>query len=147
MILVFYSEANRKYRMMEKAVNAVVSYLCLTCTVPLPSRCEAEVSAAVAAAKEAVHLKKMLVDLDLMPESLPIIIAEDNAACIAQCEAGLRHVRNAKHYEVRLRFLQQLVVDGEIQFQYCPTDLMVADYLTKPLDAAKFTQFRSKTIV
>ena len=110
------------------------------------STAEAEVSAAVAAAKEAVHLKKMLVDLDLMPESLPIIIAEDNAACIAQCEAGLRHVRNAKHYEVRLRFLQQLVVDGEIQFQYCPTDLMVADYLTKPLDAVKFSQFRSKTI-
>jgi len=71
---------------------------------------------------------------------------EDNAACIARCEAGLRHVRNAKHYVVRLRFLQQLVVDGEMQFQYCPTDLMVEDYLTKPLDAVKFSQFRSKTI-
>jgi len=111
------------------------------------STAEAEVSAAVAAAKEAVHLKRMLIDLDIMDESSPILIAEDNAACIAQCEAGLRHVRNAKHYEVRLRFLQQLVVDGEIQFQYCPTDHMVADYLTKPLDATKFLYFRERTMV
>ena len=111
------------------------------------STAEAEASAAVAAAKEAVHLKRMLIDLDLMKDDSPILIAEDNAACIAQCEAGLRHVRNAKHYEVRLRFLQQLVVDGEIQFQYCPTDHMVADYLTKPLNATKFTYFRNKTMV
>jgi hypothetical protein len=59
------------------------------------STAEAEVSAAVAAAKEAVHLKRMLIDLDLMKDDSPILIAEDNAACIAQCEAGLRHVRNA----------------------------------------------------
>ena len=66
------------------------------------------------AAKEAVHIKRMLIDLGLMHEFTPLKITEDNAACIAQCEAGLRHVRNAKHYEVRLRFLQQLVVDKEI---------------------------------
>ena len=35
-----YSEASRKCRVVEKAVNAVVPYLCLTCAVPLPSRCE-----------------------------------------------------------------------------------------------------------
>jgi len=108
---------------------------------------DAEVSAAVVAAKEAVHIKRMLIDLGLMHESTPLKITEDNAACIAQCEAGLRHVRNAKHYEVRLRFLQQLVVDKEIEFQYCPTDDMVADFLTKPLDSQKFCYFRDRVMV
>ena len=108
------------------------------------STAEAEVSAAVVAAKEAVHLKQLLVDIGIMPDSDPLIIAEDNAACIAQCEAGLRHVRNAKHYEVRLAFLQQLVVDNEVQFRYCPTDHMLADFLTKPLDVQKFTYFRDQ---
>ena len=104
--------------------------------------CEAEVNAAVVAAKDAVHLSRMLHDLGYGTAG-PLQIAEDNSACIAQATAGLRHVRNAKHYEVNLRFLQQLVVDGDVQFVYCPTDLQLADFFTKPLDEDKFVHFRN----
>ena len=92
--------------------------------------------------KEAVHFGRMLFDLGLMAADVPIQIAEDNSACIAQAEAGLRHVRNAKHYAVKLRFLQQLVVDKVIAFVYCPTDVQLADFFTKPLDADAFVKFR-----
>lgn len=105
------------------------------------STCEAEVNAAVAAVKDAIHLKRLLIDLKLT-EEFPLRIMEDNSACIAQAEAGLKHVRNAKHYEVKLRFLQQRVVDNEVEFEYCPTDHQVADFFTKPLDEAKFLGFR-----
>ena len=108
------------------------------------STCEAEVNAAVVAAKDAVHIHRLLVDLGVCDGTKPLQIAEDNAACIAQAQAGLRHVRNAKHYEVRLRFLQQLVLDKQIQFKYCPTDLQLADMLTKPLDSTKFLKFRDQ---
>ena len=84
------------------------------------STCEAEVNAAVAAVKDALHLKRLLIELKLTDE-FPLRILEDNSACIAQANAGLRHVRNAKHYEVKLRFLQQQVVDKEVEFEYCPT--------------------------
>ena len=47
--------------------------------------------------------------------------------CIAQAETGLRHVRNARHYAVRLRFLQELVVNKEVAFKYCPTNYQLAD--------------------
>jgi len=106
------------------------------------STCEAEVNAAVQSAKDALHLHRMLVDLGYATFDSPIQIAEDNSACIAQAQSGLRHVRKAKHYEVRLRFLQQLVVNRDIEFVYCPTDLMVADFFTKPLDSDKFIRFR-----
>ena len=106
------------------------------------STCEAEVNAATVSAKEAVHFGRMLFDLGLMAADVPIQIAEDNSACIAQAEAGLRHVRNAKHYAVKLRFLQQLVVDKVIAFVYCPTDVQLADFFTKPLDADAFVKFR-----
>ena len=106
------------------------------------STCEAEVNAAAAAAKDAVHLKTMLVELGQMPKDFPIRIAEDNSAAIAQVEAGLMHIRNAKHYAVKLRFLQQLVVDREVEFIYTPTDQQLADFLTKPLDVVKFQKFR-----
>ena len=106
------------------------------------STCEAEVNAAVVAAKDALHISQLLKDLGYSPGG-PLQIAEDNAACIAQAKSGLRHVRNAKHYQVKLRFLQQLVVDKDIEFIYCPTDLQLADFFTKPLVDAKYISFRN----
>jgi len=106
------------------------------------STCEAEVSAAVVACKDAVHIKLLLVELGLMAENVPIQIHEDNSACIAQAEGGLRHVRKAKHYAVRLRYLQELVVNKEVEFRYTPTKEQLADFFTKPLDCETFVRFR-----
>lgn len=109
------------------------------------STCEAEVNAAVNAVKDAVHINKILYDLKLT-EKRPLTIKEDNSACIAQANSGIRHVRNAKHYEIRLRFLQQKVVDKEVEFEYCPTEHQLADVFTKPLDETKFLGFRKSLL-
>jgi len=106
------------------------------------STCEAEVNAAVSGVKDAVHLQRMLFDLGLAPENKTIIVHEDNSAAISQAKAGLRAIRNAKHYHVKLAWLQQLVNDKHVKFQYCPTNDMLADFYTKPLDVDKFIQFR-----
>ena len=52
-----------------------------------------------------------------------------------------------QHYEVKLRFLQQLVVDKDIEFVYCPTDVQLADFFTKPLDSDLFRKFRNSIMV
>ena len=106
------------------------------------STCEAEINAAVVAAKDALHVQRLLIDLGYADKETAVQIAEDNSAAIAQATAGIRHVRNAKHYEIRLRFLQQLVVDKHVDFVYCPTDRQLADLFTKPLDGEKFVLFR-----
>ena len=77
----------------------------------------------------------------MIKDDRPLDIAEDNAACIAQANSGIKHVRDAKHYEVRLRFLQQKVVDKEVKFKYCPTNHQIADVFTKPLGESKFLWF------
>jgi len=110
------------------------------------STCEAEVNAACVAAKDALHIQRLLSDLALAPADRPVMIEEDNAACIAQATSGLRHVRAAKHYEVRLRFLQQLVVDKHVTFNYCPTGSQFADFMTKPLESILFARFRDATL-
>jgi hypothetical protein len=107
------------------------------------STCEAEVNAACLAAKDALHLSQLLLDIGLFSEVKPLQIAEDNAACIAQATGGLRHVRKAKHYEVKLAFLQQLVVEEKIDFVYCPTEVQYADIFTKSLEKDKFVYFRN----
>ena len=92
--------------------------------------------------KTLFNVQRLLVDLGYAPAGSAVKIAEDNSAAIAQATAGIRQVRNAKHYEIRLRFLQQLVVDKHVDFIYCPTDRQLADLFTKPLDGEKFTLFR-----
>ena len=79
------------------------------------STCEAEINAAVAAVKDAVHLQRMLYDLGLAPEDKTIIVNEDNAAAISQATSALRAIRNAKHYHVKLAWLQQLVNDKHVE--------------------------------
>ena len=70
------------------------------------SSCEAKIHAAVVAVKDAIHIKQMLKELELNPDNRPLAIAEDNSAANAQASSGIKHVRNAKHYEIRLRLLQ-----------------------------------------
>ena len=48
----------------------------------------------------------------------------------------------AKHYETRLRFLQEVIESGEVGFKYVETSRMLADCMTKPLNPEMFTYFR-----
>jgi hypothetical protein len=109
------------------------------------STAEAEIIAATEAAKEALHLRLLLVELGLIPEGETMIIYEDNAACMAQAQQ-LRNRRAAKHYEVRLRFLQDHVVAKNIKFVYCPTKEQLADSFTKPLDKQLFMEHRQRLL-
>jgi hypothetical protein len=106
------------------------------------STCEAEINAAVVAVKDLMHTKQLLVDLGYLDEDMPLYVAEDNSAAIAQAKSGIAHVKNAKHYQVKLRFLQQKVHEGIVKFLYCPTEFQLADLFTKNLETEKFVKFR-----
>ena len=74
---------------------------------------------------------------------MPIWIGEDSSSAISQAASGIRHVRNAKHYECRLRWLQEVVTSGDVKFKYVSTDLQAADPMTKATDEQKFMHFRN----
>ena len=105
------------------------------------STAEAEINAAVEATKLALHLRLMLAEMTFS-EPLPIWIGEDSSSAISQAGSGIRHVRNAKHYECRLRWLQEVINSGDARFRYVNTDFQAADPMTKALDEQKFTHFR-----
>ena len=106
------------------------------------STAEAEVMAAVSAAKESIHLKLLLGELGVKHDK--ILIKEDNTACIAQAKGGLRFIRKAKHYDIALRFIQKLAVDGEVDFEYTETKEQLADLFTKALDEEQFKYFANR---
>ena len=49
--------------------------------------------------------------------------------------------RRTKHLNSRYFFITDLIKKGELKAEYCPTDDMVADFFTKPLQGKKFIQF------
>ena len=108
------------------------------------STAEAEIIAATEITKELVHLKLLLSELGVRSNG-PITVHEDNQACILMGN-GMKSSRAAKHYEIRLHFLQESIRSDVIRFRYCNTDDMIADCLTKALDITKFKDFREKML-
>ena len=43
-------------------------------------------------------------------------------------------------------FLSDRVEKGNLSIEYCPTDVMWADFMTKPLQGEKFRKFRDKIL-
>jgi hypothetical protein len=71
----------------------------------------------------------------------PIVLHEDNQACIAISKNPERHART-KHIEVKYHFVRDLVENGIVQLKYCNTTNQTADVLTKPLAVTDFDRHR-----
>ena len=54
--------------------------------------------------------------------------------------------KRTRHINIRYYSITDRIKNGELEIEYCPTDNMVADYFTKPLQGKHFFQFR-KTIM
>ena len=50
--------------------------------------------------------------------------------------------KRTKHLNIRYFFITDRIKKGDLHIEYCPTDNMVADFFTKPLQGKKFLQFR-----
>ena len=47
-----------------------------------------------------------------------------------------------KHIDIRYFFIQYRIEKGDIGLEYCNTNNMVVDFMTKPLQGKKFFEFR-----
>ena len=72
------------------------------------------------------------------------IVYQDNQSAIKMERNGRNSCTgNSRHVDIRYFFVKDRVDKGEISVEYCPTDIMLADYLTKPLQGRKFHLFRA----
>jgi len=109
------------------------------------STAESEVYAATEAAKDLLFQRVLVAELGLGNLKHPARLYEDNVAAI-ELGSSLRTRSKAKHYVLRLRFLQERVENREIAFVHCPTNEMVADALTKQLPREQFLLLRSRML-
>jgi hypothetical protein len=100
-------------------------------TVTALSSTEAEVIALVEGIKEAIWMKNFLNELGFsIPDA--ITLHEDNQSAIAIAANPIHHAR-IKHMELKAAFLRENLENATVKFVYCPTEMMVADVLTKAL--------------
>jgi hypothetical protein len=105
------------------------------------SSAESEIYAVTDSAKEAVHIKLLCEEAGIREPGRPLTIYEDNTACIHMGH-GLLGSKAAKHFAVRLRFLNELVHDEAIEFSKVDTKDQAADGFTKALPGPSFFAFR-----
>jgi hypothetical protein len=49
---------------------------------------------------------------------------------------------HTRHFHIKFFYITDLINRNKIQMKYCPTEDMIADYMTKPLVGIKFEHFR-----
>lgn len=122
--------------------GGTISWSCNKQNMVASSSCEAEFISISEASKEVKWLRQLL---DEMHEKIdiPTKIFEDNQSCI-ELVGEHKFSYKTKHIDTRYKMIRDIVMQKIIECEYCPTEEMVADLLTKPLTAIKHNYFREK---
>ncbi len=71
------------------------------------------------------------------------VIYRDNTSSMKLKENGkARSGKRTRHFNIKYIYITDLIQRDEVRIEYCPTDAMIADYMTTPLVGAKFFHFR-----
>ena len=100
------------------------------------STAEAEYVALSSLTQEATWIRRLLSDFHI-PLDQHIIIMEDNQAAICISRNPVTRART-KHSDIHYHYIREALAEGKINLKFCPTEIIVADILTKPPPKASF---------
>lgn len=75
-------------------------------------------------------------------ETKPAVVHQDNKSTIVLAEKGKSTTNRTRHINIRYFFVKDRIESKDINVIYTPTDDMVADFFSKPLQGAQFEKFR-----
>jgi hypothetical protein len=105
------------------------------------SSTEAELVGATNFAPNTIWSKKFLEAQGHLVETN--ILEQDNVSTIRLEKNGKSSAgRQSRHIDIRYFFLKDRVKQDNITIRHCPTEAMLADFLTKPLQGQLFKKFR-----
>jgi hypothetical protein len=110
------------------------------------SSTEAELVGLSTHAGVGIELGKMiqhqLVQSSGPDESVQVILFQDNKSTISLIINGKPTHDSSRHILIRHFWLHERIQNREVILAYCPTDIMVADILTKALQGATLVRLR-----
>ena len=68
----------------------------------------------------------------------PVIIYQDNLSTKAMAEKGMSTSKRTRHINIKYFFVHDRIERNEVQITYLPTEQMVADILSKPIQGQLF---------
>ena len=71
-----------------------------------------------------------------------IIYQDNKSAMLLEQNGRASSMRWTRHLNIQYFFVSDQIQKNKVQVQYCPTNNMLADYFTKPLQGATFRKFR-----
>jgi hypothetical protein len=108
------------------------------------SSSESELKALDRALPPTIWMKNMLTSLGF-PQR-PIIIHQDNKSTMILSNKGFACSKKTRHINIRFFRVKQFIDDFSVVLKYLPTEEMLADILTKPLQGQLFRKFASQLL-
>ena len=71
-----------------------------------------------------------------------ILLQDNMSAELLEKNGKASSGKRKKHMNIRYFFITDRIKKGEVTVAWCPTDEMIGDFMTKPLQGALFTKFR-----
>ena len=113
-------------------------------TVTADSSTVAEFIATHLASKEVMWARALLGEMGHQ-QLEPTVLGEDNMSTIAMIQNDCNG-QKTKHIAIRFNLIRELVQQLEIAMKHQPTQEMISDILTKPLDPKPFMYLRKKLL-
>jgi hypothetical protein len=79
-------------------------------------------------------------------KTIPVILLQDNLSTMALINNGKPTHDATKHIPIRYFWVKERLKLNEIILRHCPTEIMIADILTKPLQGVTLLRLRDKIL-
>jgi hypothetical protein len=79
-------------------------------------------------------------------EKCTIVIEQDNQSAITLLTKGRSTSETTRFIAIRYYWINQYILNKVVKLVYVPTDDMIADYFTKPLQGARFKKMVKKIL-
>lgn len=108
------------------------------------SSTESEYIALCSAGKESMWFRRLLAGFQIPEEIVhePMTMMTDNQGSMQIARKGCSS-RRTKHIDLRFHCNRELVENKTVDLEYFPSEIMIADMLTKPLGRLKMQSLRS----
>ncbi len=106
------------------------------------SSIEAELVALSDGCSDILWARQLLLDQGYDLETT--MVGEDNMSVLSMLERRKFSTARTKHINIRYFFIVDRISSGELKMVHVPTDLMIADFMTKPLTGKQFSVLQDR---
>jgi hypothetical protein len=85
---------------------------------------------------------KLFLEAQGFTPKLNVIYRDNRSSMKLELNGKASSGKRTRHFHIKYFYITDLIKRKEVSIEYCPTDTMVADYMTKPTLGRKFTRFR-----